>query len=107
MFYDLPLWPALLSHSVTLKNVRGGADVIATYLSGPDGVVSKPGEPVLPLAAVNVTPKDPGLGLVLPGTGFRRGTYMDSAPLTPFSTPPTPDLPSVPAPSISPVSDPG
>src|SRR5207253_1010412 len=51
--YDLGVSPSLGPHTLSLKNVQGGPDIIATWLSGPDGVVSKPGEPVLPLTAVN------------------------------------------------------
>ena len=49
---------------------RGGPDVIATWLDGPDGVVTKPSEPALPLAAINVTPTDPNI--VLRGRRFPR-----------------------------------
>src|SRR5205823_2157790 len=45
---DLGLSPSLVNHAIALKNVQGGADIIASYLSGPDGVVSKLGEPALP-----------------------------------------------------------
>jgi YVTN family beta-propeller protein len=105
--YDLSVAPTLTPHTLSLTNVQGGPNVIASWLSGPDGVVSKPGEPVLPLAAVNVTPKDPSLGLVLRGIGFRGGTYVDSAPLFPFSGAPTTELRGVHVPFISPVFYPG
>ena len=46
-------------------------------------MVTKPGEPALPLAVVNVTPTDPSL--VLRGIGYRGGTYVDSGPMVPFT----------------------
>ncbi len=103
--YDLSAAPALTAHVQSLTNLGGGPNVNATWLSGPDGVVSNPGEPVLPLAALNVTPKDPTL--VLRGIGFRGGSYVDSAPLYPFSGAPTTELRGVHVPFISPVFYPG
>jgi uncharacterized delta-60 repeat protein len=103
--YDLGLAPSLASHSITLKNVNGGPDIVASYLSGPDGVATKPGEPVLPLAAVNVTPTD--ASVVLRGIGWRGGAYVDSAPLLPFSSAPTTELRGVHVPFLSPVFYPG
>ncbi|HEX7273417.1 MAG TPA: choice-of-anchor Q domain-containing protein [Casimicrobiaceae bacterium] len=99
--YDLSVAPVLTPQAKNLTNVAGGANVTARWLSGPDGVVSNPGEPVLPLAALNVTPNDPSL--VLRGIGFRSGTYVDSAPLLPFSGAPTTELRGVHVPFISPV----
>jgi YVTN family beta-propeller protein len=101
MTYDLGLAPTLMSHVVALKNVNGGPDVNATYLSGPDGVVTKPGEPALPLVAVNVTPTD--ATLVLRGIGLRGGAYADSAPMLPFSGAPTTELRGVHVPFLAPV----
>jgi uncharacterized delta-60 repeat protein len=90
MTYDLGLSPSLTSHSVTLKNLGGGPDVAASYLSGPDGVATNPGDPVLPLAMVNVTPTDSNL--VLRGIGLRAGIFNDSAPMFPFTAAPTTEL---------------
>ena len=103
--YDLGVSPSLLPHTVALKNVEGGPNIIAHWLSGPDGVVTKPGEPALPLAAVNVTPTDPNI--VLRGVGFRGGAYVDSLPLFPFSGAPTTELRGVHVPFLSPVFFPG
>ncbi len=47
----------------------------ATYWSGPQGAVSHPAEPVLPLVAKDVT--HPDAGQVLRGIGFRGGSYHD------------------------------
>jgi YVTN family beta-propeller protein len=103
--YDLNTAPTLTAHAQSLTKLGGGPNVNATWLSGPDGVVSNPGEPVLPLAALNVTPTDPTL--VLRGIGFRGGSYVDSAPLYPFSGAPTTELRGVHVPFISPVFYPG
>ena len=99
--FDFPLTPSLTPHTITLKNVEGGPDVIATWLDGPDGVVTKPSEPALPLAAVNVTPTDPNI--VLRGVGFRGGSFLDSPPIVPFSGAPTTELRGVHGPFNSPV----
>ena len=99
-FYDLALALALTAHSVTLKDSSGGADVVASFLSGADGVATKPGEPVLPLLAANVTPTDGKL--VLRGVGFRGGSYADAGPMFPFSAAPTTELRGVHFPFISP-----
>ena len=103
--YDLGVASTLTSHGVTLKNASGGPDVVASYLSGPDGVATQPGEPVLPLAAVNVTPTD--ASVVLRGIGWRGGTYVDAGPLLPFSSAPTTELRGVHVPFLSPVFYPG
>ena len=64
-------------------NLQGGPNITASWLSGPDGVVTKPGEPALPLAVINVTPNDPRL--VLRGIGYLGGTFVDSGPVVPFT----------------------
>jgi Bacterial Ig-like domain (group 3) len=103
---DISVVPAYLPpNNVSLTNLQGGANVMASWLSADNGVATKPGEPVLPLVVTNVTPND--LSLVLRGIGLRGGTYVDSAPLLPFSSAPTTELRSVHAPFISPVFYPG
>ena len=99
--YDLSIAPVLTEQAKILTNVAGGPNVNASWLSGPDGVVSNAGEPVLPLAALNVTPNDPSF--VLRGIGFRAGTYVDSAPLVPFTSAPTTELRGVHVAFLSPV----
>jgi hypothetical protein len=103
--HDLHLTPSLTPRTLALKNVSGGPNVTASWLSGTEGVMTKPGEPALPLAAVNVTPTD--RSVVLRGVGFRGGTYVDSAPLLPFSGAPTTELRGVHVPFVSPVFYPG
>ncbi|MET0205286.1 MAG: C25 family cysteine peptidase, partial [Casimicrobiaceae bacterium] len=98
---DVSVAPNLESHTATLKNLRTGTDIKATWLSGPDGVMSKPAEPALPLAVVNVTPDD--ATLVLRGVGYRGGKYADSTPLFPFSGAPTTETRSAHVSFLSPV----
>src|SRR6185436_15147710 len=82
-------------------NLPGGPGVTAHWLSGPDGVVAKPGEPALPLAVINVTPNDPRL--VLRGIGYRGGSYVDTGPLFPFTGAATTESRGVHVPFLSPV----
>jgi hypothetical protein len=88
------------TNTVSLANVQGGGNVLATWLSGPDGVVSNPAEPALPLAAINITPTDGSV--VLRGVGFRGGTYTDST-IVPLTGAPTTELRGVHVPFVSPV----
>ena len=55
-------------------------DKVFTYFEGGDGVVTRPGEPVLPLELRNVSVPN----MVLRGIGFQGGSYTDYsvAPLT-------------------------
>ena len=99
--HNLSVAPSLTSQTLALKNILGGPDVIASWLNGPDGVVTQPGEPALPLAAVNVTPTDSSI--VLRGIGFRGGTFVDSAPIVPFTGAPTTEIRGVHALFVSPV----
>ena len=72
--------PTLTPQSATL-NVLGGGTVSATYLQGPDGVVTSPGSPALPLAIADVTVPDQ----VLRGVGFLGGTFSDTTGITPLT----------------------
>ena len=99
--YNLSVAPSLTSQTLALKNILGGPDVIASWLNGPDGVVTQPGEPALPLAAVNVTPTDSSI--VLRGIGFRGGTFVDSLPIVPFTGAPTTEIRGVHGQFVSPV----
>jgi hypothetical protein len=86
---DLPVTTgATIQPAVALKNIDDGSTVSATYYSGPDGIVVRPAEPVLPLKRVNV-----GVGgTVLRGVGFRGGSYADTAGVRPLVSAPTFDL---------------
>src|SRR6185437_14466119 len=59
---DLPPFsPTLTPHTLNLTNydLPLPNTTTATWLSGPDGVVTNPAEPALPLQVVNVTPTNP------------------------------------------------
>ena len=75
--------------------------VTATWLEGPDGVVTNPAEPALPKDVVNVSATNDDL--VLRGVGFRGGTYSDESNVLPLSGAPTTELRGVHAPFVSPV----
>ena len=79
-----------------LKNTDGSDGPTATYLTGPDGVVVKPTQPILPLVSRNVT--SPETGLVLSGVGFRAGSYNDALGVTPLTAAPATELRGVHAP---------
>ena len=97
---DLTLTPQLSNppHTTALQPTNGGPTVTATNLSGPDGVTTSPGAPVLPLAISDVT----AAGKVLRGVGFRSGIYSDTPPgITPLTGAPGTDLNGVHTPFIS------
>ncbi len=65
-----------------------GDPVTVSYLSGAQGNLSRPGEPVLPLLAKDVTPRDATgtpLVTVLRGVGFRGGTFRDQQGVFPLT----------------------
>jgi choice-of-anchor C domain-containing protein len=99
---EVSLAPVLTAHTQVLNNfeVQPPTTTTATWLNGPDGVVTHPVEPALPLALVNATPDDPAL--VLRGVGFRGATYDDSTVL-PLTGAPTTELRGVHVPFSSPV----
>jgi hypothetical protein len=98
--FDLAVAPGLTTNTATLTNVQNNSQLTATWLSGPNGVVSNPAEPALPLAVLNVTPTDSSI--VLRGVGFRGGTFTDST-VVPLTGAPTTELRGVHAPFVSPV----
>lgn len=98
--FDLAVAPSLTTNTTTLTNVQDNTQLTATWLSGPDGVVTNPAEPALPLAVVNATPTD--TSVVLRGVGFRGGSFSDST-VVPLTGAPTTELRGVHAPFVSPV----
>ncbi len=78
-----------------------GTFTTAKWLSGPNGVVTNPAEPAVPLVARNATSTD--ADHVLRGVGFRGGTYTDTANIVPLTGAPTTELRGVHAPFSSPV----
>src|SRR5215208_2271511 len=79
------LHPVVTTHTKALDNLSGGGTVITTYLSGADGVVVNPFEPVYPKEIFNVTSS----GNVLRGVALRGGTYTDLSGIIPLTSSPT------------------
>jgi hypothetical protein len=102
---DLTLSPSLTSNTLQLKNppydAVPGTFTTARWLSGPNGVVTNPAEPALPLVARNVSATNNNL--VLRGVGLRGGTYVDTPGIVPLTGAPTTELRGVHAPFVSPV----
>ena len=79
----------LSTETLPLTNIdAGGGTSTATFVVGKDGVTSRPGEPLLPLAVYNASPpaaSPTGERLVLRGVGFRSATYNDAlSPVQPL-----------------------
>jgi CSLREA domain-containing protein len=91
---DLSLTPALTGYMVEMDNVQDETHVTAFYLSGPDGVLTNPAEPTLPLEMVNVGVP----GSFLRGVGLRGGSYTDLSNILPFTGAPTTEIRGVHAP---------
>ena len=79
---DVQVNPALVSHTVALTSTTPTHAVSqATYLSGGNGTLANPAEPVLPLELRNVSAP----GVVLRGVGYRGGTYSDTPNVLPLT----------------------
>jgi len=101
MTSDLDVAPALTPKELPLTGVGdGSSNVLAKWWEGPQGVVTNPAEPALPIAGYNVTPTNGNL--VLRGVGFRGGAYTDDV-VTPLTGAPTTELRGVHVPFVSPV----
>lgn len=79
-YADVTLQPALTRHDVVLNEVSSETTLLASYFSGPDGVVANPNEPVLPLDVRNISVP----GTVLRGVGLRSATYTDLTDFLPL-----------------------
>ncbi|HWQ83225.1 MAG TPA: tandem-95 repeat protein, partial [Anaerolineales bacterium] len=87
--YDLNVQPQLAINTVELTDVQNlGVTNQAVYLSGSHEVISKPNEPVLPLAQYNVSVP----GKALRGIGFRAGSYADMLNILPFTGAPSTEI---------------
>ena len=93
-FEDITVTPTLTTVTVTL-NITPTEQAI--YLTGKDGVMSNPYEPVLPLERYNVSVVD----TVLRGVGFRGGTYTDVENVLPLTGAPATDIRGVHTPFIT------
>jgi hypothetical protein len=101
-YFDYTATPALTTNNVTLHDTNTNAAIQATYLSGPDGVVTSPLVPALPLQQVTVDDIDPhDSGKVLRGVGFLGGTYTDLNGVTPLTGAATTDLNASHSPFVS------
>ena len=94
---DLSLAPALAEQTRPLVTPTGTPSVVASYLSGPSGIVTNPGEPTLPLLSSNVSVT----GQVLRGVGFRGATFTDTPGVTPLTGAPATELNAPHAPFVS------
>ena len=79
------LSPSLTTHTVDLENLSNGSTVTTTYLSGTDGVVANPFEPIYPKNIYNVNVN----GSVLRGIALRGGSYTDLSGIVPLTSSPT------------------
>jgi CSLREA domain-containing protein len=77
--------PVTTTNTVTLENLSDGSTVVTTYLSGADGVVVNPFEPIYPKQIDNISAS----GNVLRGVAFRGGSYTDLNGIIPLTSSPT------------------
>ncbi len=77
--------PVVTTHTVTLTNLSDNSTVTTTYLSGPDGVVANPLEPIYPKEIFNASVS----GNQLRGVALRGGTYTDLNGIVPLTSSPT------------------
>ena len=88
---------ATLSDPPERKALKGlPAGIEASWLEGPDGVATRPTQPILPLRTVDVTPPDPLTALR--GVAFRGGSYVDTGGTTPLTSAPATELRGIHAP---------
>src|SRR5437870_475543 len=94
---DLSVQSTLTPHTVTLDGTGSATSLTATYLSGSNGQVANPNEPVLPLEMRPVSAPSllSGAAPTLRGVGFRGGSYTDNptgAPVLPLTDAPATEL---------------
>ena len=82
---SVSLSPALTTNTKLLQNLAATGTVMTTYLSGANGVVVNPFEPIYPKEIDNVSSN----GEQLRGVAFRGGTYADEDNITPLTSSPT------------------
>ncbi|NHC47204.1 Ig-like domain repeat protein, partial [Motilibacter aurantiacus] len=93
---QVTLEPQLSTVDRPLQSTEG-PDVTASYLTGPDGIVTNPAEPALPLVDENVSVP----GRALRGVGLRSGSYTDTDGVTPLTGAPATEYSSVHGPFVS------
>ncbi len=99
---DATVTPILSTQTLSLKDASKqpgdpGSLVTATYLSGSNGLVTNPDEPVLPLEIRNVSVS----GQIVRGVGFRAGSYTDLPGVFPLTGAPETEIRSVHTPFMS------
>ena len=77
--------PVVNTQTKVLPNLSGGGNVTTTYLTGADGVVVNPFEPIYPKEIHNVSVN----GNQLRGVAINGGTYTDLAGIVPLTSSPT------------------
>jgi hypothetical protein len=91
---DLTVQSSLTPHTVKINSTTSAsAPLTATYLSGSNGQVANPNEPVMPLEMRPVAAPAPAAGVAptLRGVGFRGGSYTDNptgGPVVPLTDAP-------------------
>ena len=90
---DVTVQTPTTRESKSLDNVDAngnltGTHTTATWLTGANGVVANPGQPVLPLQTADATVG----GKVLRGVGFRSGAYTDQTGVVPLTGAPATEL---------------
>ena len=98
-YADLTIAPdlTLVNQSLDIVGGEEGSSVMASYLSGSDGVIVNPAEPVLPLESLAVGVAD----TVLRGVGFRGGEFSDLADILPLTGAATTEVRGVHPPFVS------
>jgi hypothetical protein len=76
--------PVVTTNTKPLVNLNDNTTITATYLSGTDGVVANPYEPIYPKDIYDVSIA----GQVLRGVAFRGGSYIDQAGVIPLTSAP-------------------
>ncbi|MCA9900697.1 MAG: CSLREA domain-containing protein [Ardenticatenaceae bacterium] len=98
-YADLTVEPSLtlVNQPLDVVGAEEASTVTASYLSGSDGVVVNPTEPVLPLESLNVSLAN----TVLRGVGFRGGSFTDLAGILPLTGAATSEIRGVHPPFVS------
>ncbi|MCX6046428.1 MAG: hypothetical protein NT075_15090, partial [Chloroflexi bacterium] len=85
---DITITPTLQRVTKDLINAANNAPVQTVYYTGANGVVARPGYPILPLEIANVTNVDG----VVRGVGFRGGVFADESNIQPHTSVPATEL---------------
>ncbi len=99
IYADLTIEPELtqVEQSLDIVGAAEPTSITATYLTGSDGVIVNPAEPVLPLESLNVGVVD----TVLRGVGFRGGSFTDLPGILPLTGAATTEIRGVHPPFVS------